>query len=39
MARPPKFDSKQKQQIVLAVLRGELSVAEAAHRAPMRMRG
>jgi hypothetical protein len=32
MARPPKFDAKKKQQIVLAVLRGELSVAEAARR-------
>lgn len=32
MARPAKFDPKKKQQIVLAVLRGELSVAEAARR-------
>lgn len=29
---PPKFDSKQKQQIVLAVLHAELSAAEAARR-------
>jgi hypothetical protein len=36
---PPKLDSKQKQQIVLAMLRGELSVAEAARRAPRRTRG
>ncbi len=32
MARPSKFTSQKKQQIVLAVMRGELSIAEAARR-------
>lgn len=32
MARPSKFTPKKKQQIVLSVLRGELSVAEAGRR-------
>jgi transposase len=30
MARPAKFSAQKKQQIVLRVLRGEVSVAEAA---------
>jgi transposase len=32
MARPPKFRSEEKLRIVLSVLRGEASVAEAARR-------
>jgi len=32
MARPPKFRSEEKLQIVLSVLRGEASVAETARR-------
>lgn len=32
MARPPMFKPAQKQQIVLSVLRGEATVAEAARR-------
>jgi transposase len=32
MARPPMFSVQQKQRIVLSVLRGEASVAEAARR-------
>jgi transposase-like protein len=32
MARPPMFKPAQKLQIVLSVLRGECSVAEAARR-------
>ena len=32
MARPSKFTPQKKQQIVLAVMRGELSIAEAARR-------
>ena|SRR5215210_4905477 len=32
MARPPKFSVQEKQRIVLSVLRGECSVAEAARR-------
>ncbi|HTA96908.1 MAG TPA: helix-turn-helix domain-containing protein [Solirubrobacteraceae bacterium] len=32
MARPSKFTSQKKQQIVVAVMRGELSIAEAARR-------
>ena len=30
MARPARFSPQKKQQIVLAVVRGEVSVAEAA---------
>lgn len=32
MARPSKFSAEKKQQIVLSVLRGEMSLAEAARR-------
>jgi transposase len=32
MARPPMFKVQEKQRIVLSVLRGECSVAEAARR-------
>ncbi len=32
MARPPKFTVQEKQRIVLSVLRGEATVAEAARR-------
>jgi transposase len=32
MVRPAKFDKKKQQRVVLAVLRGELGVAEAARR-------
>ena len=32
MARPPMFSVQEKQRIVLSVLRGECSVAEAARR-------
>lgn len=32
MARPSKFSAENKQQIVLSVLRGEMSLAEAARR-------
>jgi transposase len=32
MARPPMFKAQEKQRIVLSVLRGECSVAEAARR-------
>ena len=32
MARPPMFSVSEKQRIVLSVLRGEASVAEAARR-------
>jgi transposase len=32
MARPPMFKAVEKQRIVLSVLRGECSVAEAARR-------
>jgi len=32
MSRPPKFSVAEKQRIVLSVLRGEQSVAEAARR-------
>lgn len=32
MARPPMFSVQEKQRIVLSVLRGEASVAEAARR-------
>lgn len=32
MARPSMFSAEKKQQIVLAVMRGELSIAEAARR-------
>ena len=32
MARPPMFSAQQKQRIVLSVLRGECSVAEAGRR-------
>lgn len=32
MARPPMFKASEKQRIVLSVLRGEASVAEAARR-------
>jgi transposase len=32
MARPPMFKTQEKQRIVLSVLRGECSVAEAARR-------
>lgn len=32
MARPSKFTLEKKQQIVLSVLRGEMSLAEAARR-------
>jgi transposase len=32
MARPPKFSVAEKQRIVLSVLRGEATVAEAARR-------
>ena len=32
MARPPMFKTEEKQRIVLSVLRGECSVAEAARR-------
>ena len=32
MARPPMFSVQAKQRIVLSVLRGEMSVAEAARR-------
>jgi transposase len=32
MARPSKFTPEKKQQIVLSVLRGELTVAEAGRR-------
>jgi transposase len=32
MARPPMFSAQAKQRIVLSVLRGEMSVAEAARR-------
>ncbi len=32
MARPPMFSVQDKQRIVLSVLRGEASVAEAARR-------
>jgi transposase len=32
MARPSKFSPEKKQQIVLSVLRGEMSLAEAARR-------
>ncbi len=32
MARPSKFTAQKKQQIVLAVMRGEVSIAEAARR-------
>jgi len=32
MARPSKFTPEKKQQIVLSVLRGELSIAEAGRR-------
>jgi transposase len=32
MARPPMFKPAEKQRIVLSVLRGECSVAEAARR-------
>jgi transposase len=32
MARPSKFTSEQKQRIVLSVLRGEASAAEAPRR-------
>ncbi len=32
MARPPMFKAQEKQRIVLSVLRGEGSVAEAARR-------
>jgi transposase len=32
MARPPMFSVQAKQRIVLSVLRGECSVAEAARR-------
>lgn len=32
MSRPPKFKVSEKQQIVLSVLRGEATIAEAARR-------
>jgi|SRR5579884_422621 len=32
MARPPMFKTEEKQRIVLGVLRGECTVAEAARR-------
>ncbi len=32
MARSPMFKTEEKQRIVLSVLRGECSVAEAARR-------
>ena len=32
MARPPMFKAAEKQRIVLSVLRGEVTVAEAARR-------
>lgn len=32
MGRPPKFSPETKTQIVLAVISGEVSVAEAAHK-------
>lgn len=32
MARPPMFKVQEKQRIVLSVLRGEMTVAEAARR-------
>jgi transposase len=32
MARPPMFSVAEKQRIVLSVLRGEMTVAEAARR-------
>ena len=32
MARPPMFSVQQKQRIVISVLRGEMTVAEAARR-------
>jgi transposase len=32
MARPPMFKAQEKQRIVLSVLRGECTVAEAARR-------
>jgi len=32
MARPPMFKTEEKQRIVLSVLRGEATVAEAARR-------
>lgn len=32
MARPPMFKAEEKQRIVLSVLRGECTVAEAARR-------
>ncbi len=32
MARPPMFKTEEKQRIVLAVLRGECTTAEAARR-------
>jgi transposase len=32
MARPPMFKAQEKQRIVLSVLRGEATVAEAARR-------
>jgi transposase len=32
MARPPMFKASEKQRIVLSVLRGEATVAEAARR-------
>lgn len=32
MAGPQKFNPEKKQQIVISVLRGEMSVAEAARR-------
>jgi transposase len=32
LARPPMFKTEEKQRIVLSVLRGECSVAEAARR-------
>lgn len=32
MARPPMFKTEEKQRIVLSVLRGECTVAEAARR-------